>query len=338
MKKLLILLFGATLLLSACNRASVEAAPQATKTASVLPPLTETVSFTKEATATKEVTATSLPSLTPTFTASPMPTPTWVMFGPKHVIFPILLYHRIDISPINSQYYVEPEKFEEQMKLLHDWEYTPVTTDMLVEAIKNGIELPPRPVIITFDDGHLDNYTTAFPIMQKYGFIGVLYIVGNYMGADGYMNPAQIREMADAGWEVGSHSMNHFDLQTLDEESQYNEIVASREKLESEIGVPVRTFAYPFGLMNDSAGSLVHEAGYVAAMGLGYTHDQGSGNLFFLQRRDIKGTYDMKQFAAFLPWQGDSVYLPTETPTWTPTPSRTPIPTYTQYPTKTPQP
>lgn len=260
------------------------------------------------------------------------------MFGPRQVIFPILLYHRIDVSPINSQYYVEPEKFEEQMKLLYDWEYTPVTIDMLLKAIRAGAELPPRPVIITFDDGHIDNYTTAFPIMQKFGFTGVLYIVGNYMGTDGYMTAAQIREMVMAGWEVGSHSMNHLDLQKLDEEAQYIEIVDSRDKLEAEIGVPMHTFAYPFGLMNDTAGSLVHKAGYMAAMGLGYTHDQGSENMFFLQRRDIKGTYDMKQFAAFLPWKGDPAYLPPDTPTPTPTASRTPVPTWTQYPTRTPAP
>ena len=96
---------------------------------------------------------------------------------------------------------MEPEKFEEQMKLLFDWDYTPVTIDTLLRAITEGAELPPRPVIITFDDGHLDNYTTAFPIMQKFGFTGVLYIVGNYMGTDGYMTAAQIREMVMAGWE-----------------------------------------------------------------------------------------------------------------------------------------
>ena len=304
----------------------MEAAPEPTVISSPLPSPTETA------------TVTPIPSITPTFTASPSPTPTWVTFGPDAVTFPILLYHRIDVSPIDSQYYVTPEKFEEQIKLLHDWEYTTVTIDMLLTAIKEGAELPPRPVIITFDDGHLDNYTTAFPIMQKYGFTGVLYIVGNYMGADGYMTAAQIREMADAGWEVGSHSMNHFDLQKLDKDAQRLEIVGSREKLEAEIGVPVKTFAYPFGLMDDSAGSYVHFAGYVAAMGLGYTHDQGSSNLYYLQRRDIKGTYDMKQFALFLPWQGDPAFLPTDTPTPTPTASRTPIPTYTQYPTKTPQP
>ena len=336
MKTLLVLLFGIILLLTACSGTSVEAAPRMTWTASPSLSPTRTGSIPQETAVPS--TSTSIPSVTPTYTASPVPTPTWVVFGPRQVTFPILLYHRIDVSPINSQYYVEPEKFEEQMKLLSDWGYTSVTIDMLLKAIKEGVELPPHPVIITFDDGHLDNYTTAFPIMQKYGFTGVLYIVGNYMGADGYMTAAQIREMVMAGWEVGSHSMNHLDLQKLDEEAQYVEIVHSRDKLEAEIGVPVRTFAYPFGLIDDTAGSLVHKAGYMAAMGLGYTHDQGSGNVFFLQRRDIKGTYDMKQFAAFLPWKGDPAYLPTDTPTPTPTASRTPVPTYTQYPTKTPAP
>jgi peptidoglycan/xylan/chitin deacetylase (PgdA/CDA1 family) len=259
-----------------------------------------------------------------------------VQQGPDNVIVPIILYHRIAVSPINSQYYVPPDKFEEEMKLLHDWEYTTITTELLVKAITEGASLPPRPILITFDDGHLNNYTTAFPIMQKYGFTGVLYIVGNYMGADEYMNAAQIKEMAAAGWEVGSHGMTHMDLTILEPERQRFEIVESRRKLENELGVPVLTFAYPFGISNEGVIDYVHFAGYVAAMSLGFTHDQGTSNLFTLQRRDIKGTYDVKQFAAFLPWAGDPIFLPTDTPTPTATPTRTKIPTYTQYPTKTP--
>jgi peptidoglycan/xylan/chitin deacetylase (PgdA/CDA1 family) len=248
---------------------------------------------------------------------------------------PIILYHRIDISPINSQYYVPPEKFEAEIKLLHDWEYTTITTEMLVKAITEGADLPPRPIIITFDDGHLNNYTTAFPILQKYGFTGVLYIVGNYMGAEDYMDADQIKEMAAAGWEVGSHSMSHKDLTALNPDLQRMEIVESREKLEAELGVPVLTIAYPFGISNEGVIDYAHFAGYIAGMSLGFTYDQGLSNLYTLQRRDIKGTYDVKQFASFLPWQGDPIYLPTDTPTPTVTPSRTPIPTFTQYPTST---
>jgi peptidoglycan/xylan/chitin deacetylase (PgdA/CDA1 family) len=258
--------------------------------------------------------------------------------GPDAVVVPILLYHRIAISPIDSQYYVPPEKFEQQMKLLHDWEYTVIPIELLVKSIRESAELPPRPVIITFDDGDISVYETAFPIMQKYGLTGVAYIVGNYMNTEGYMTAGQIKELAAAGWEIGSHSRSHRDLTKLRVPIQRQEIYQARRDLEQATGVQVNTFAYPFGFMNDSVGSQVHAAGYIAAMGLGFTSDQGRSNLFWLQRRDVQGKYDIKQFAAFLPWQGDPAYMPPDTPTPTPTPSRTPIPTYTQYPTSTSQP
>ena len=287
--------------------------------------------------------ATDAPSLTPTVTPtlppSPVPTATWVFQGPDTVNVPILLYHRIDVSPIGSRYYVTPEKFDEQMKLLHDWEYTTITTQMLAEAITNGYPLPPRPIIITFDDGHLDNYTAAYPIMEKYGFTGVLYIVSSYIGADQYMNADQIIEMHNAGWEIGSHSVTHRDLNSLDPESQRYEIVESREQLQNKLGVPVMTFAYPFGANSGGVVDYVHFAGYIAGMGAtGFRWEQGTSNLFVLQRCEIKGDEDAKTFIRFLPWWGDPIFLPTDTPTPTLRPTRTPIPTYTQYPTKTPLP
>ena len=320
MKKIFVLIMGLSILLSGCGT-GILAAPTstATITSTPLPP-----------TGTATVTQTS--TITPTFTASPIPTATWVHQGPEKVYVPIILYHRIDISPINSQYYVPPAKFDEEMKLLHDWGYTTITTELLIKAITEGADLPPRPLIISFDDGHLNNYTTAFPIMQKYGFTGVLYIVANYMGVDQYMNADQIKEMAAAGWEVGSHSISHADLTSLDPYNQRHEVVDSRTLLETELGVPVLTIAYPFGISNPGVIDYAHFAGYTGGMSLGYTYDQGISNLYTLQRRDIKGTYDVKQFAAFLPWQGDPIFLPTDTPTPTAIPSRTPIPTYTWVP------
>jgi len=326
MKKIIALVMGISILLSGCGT-GVFASPLPTATITFTPlPPTETATVTPTFT------------ITPTFTASPIPTATWVHQGPDVVFVPIILYHRIDISPINSQYYVPPAKFEEEMKLLHDWGYTTITTELLIKAITEGADLPPRPLLITFDDGHLNNYTTAFPIMKKYGFTGVLYIVANYMGVDQYMNADQIKEMASAGWEVGSHGISHSDLTALEPYRQRYEVVESRTLLEEKLGVPVLTIAYPFGISNSGVIDYAHFAGYVGGMSLGFTYDQGVSNLYTLQRRDIKGTYDVKQFAAFLPWQGDPIFLPTDTPTPTLVPSRTPIPTYTWVPTQTPSP
>ncbi|HMV95711.1 MAG TPA: polysaccharide deacetylase family protein [Anaerolineales bacterium] len=324
MKKIFALFLGMSILLSGCGT-GLFAEPTSTPTMTFTPP---------PPTEAERATPTQTFTITPTFTASPSPTPTWVHQGPESVEVPILLYHWIAVSPdegtnYKSPYYVKPEVFDAEMKLLHDWGYTTITTEMLIKAIREGADLPPRPVIITFDDGHMNNYTNAFPIMQKYGFTGVLYLVANYLDAEDYLTVDQIKEMAAAGWEIGSHSVSHSDLTSLEPERQRFEVVDSRAMLESKLGVPVLTIAYPFGVSNSSVIDYAHFAGYIGGMGLGYTHDQGLTNLFNLQRRDVKGTYDVKQFASFLPWQGDAIFLPTDTPTPTMTPTRTPIPTYT---------
>ncbi|MBK9928162.1 MAG: polysaccharide deacetylase family protein [Anaerolineales bacterium] len=317
MKKIFIASLGIIFLLASCNGGtSLPPTPFATPSTTPLPPT---------------VTATVQPSFTPTETFTPLPSPTpteaWIVQGPGDITVPVILYHRIDISPIDSRYYVRPEKFEAQMKLLHDWGYTSITTSMLIEAINNGASLPPRPFLLTIDDGNLDNYTNAFPIMQKYGFTGVLYLVGNYIGAQGYMDVDQILEMHNAGWEVGSHSMNHLDLTKLEPDALRYEIVESRAFLEDKLGVPVLTFAYPFGLYNDAAIDYIKFAGYIGAMGAsGYSPAQGTWNLYNLQRAEIKGNEDAKTFTRFLPWVGDTSFLPADTPTPSPIPSRTPSP------------
>ena len=319
MKKITILTLGALLLFTSCvGTAETETIPVTTPSSS-------------ETSAPPSPTYTSSPQPTSTtantITPSAIPTEAWIEQGPGDITVPIILYHRIDYSPIDSRYYVTPEKFEEQMKLLHDWGYTSITTTMLIEAITKGAELPPRPFLFTIDDGNFDNYKNAFPIMEKYGFIGVLYIVGNYIGAENYMTVEQIIEMYDAGWEVGSHSMNHFDLTKLDQDRLREEIVGSREMLENLLGIPILTFAYPFGAKNDSALDYVKFAGYIGAMGAsGYTPSQGTWNLYYLQRVEIKGNENAKTFTRFLPWHGDPSFLPTDTLTPSPTPSHTPRP------------
>jgi peptidoglycan/xylan/chitin deacetylase (PgdA/CDA1 family) len=280
-----------------------------TETVSALP----TVSI--PATVTQPPTTAPTNTITPTFTPSPVPTPSWSRQGPGTVLVPILLYHQIAEPKHSSRYYTSPEKFDAEMKLLYQWGYATITLELMLKAIQEGADLPLHPILLTFDDGDLNVYTSAFPIMQKYGFTGVIYIVANYVGAPGYMNADQIKEMAAAGWEVGSHSMNHFDLSTLEGKRQRYEIAESREVLEAELGVPVLSFAYPYGISNSSIVDYAQFAGYTTGMSLGSSNNQSSTNLFLLQRHDVRGTWDLRQFAGLLPWQGDPILLPTVTPT-----------------------
>jgi len=263
----------------------------------------------------------------PTFTISPTPTQELIRQGPDAITLPILLYHHIKAPKYSSYYYVPPENFAEQMKLLHDWGYMTVTLDLLVKSIKEGTDLPARPILITFDDGQTSVYDAAFPIMRQYGFTGVVYAVGKYVDAETFMTTDQLKELTAAGWEIGSHGMRHKDLTTLDPDEQRYEIFESRKILNEKLGVPINSFAYPWGGANDTAFTYVHNAGYTSAMGLGYSYNQGIWNIFLLQRRDVLASYDLKKFASFLPWYGDTSFLPTDTPTPTPTITRTPRPT-----------
>lgn len=195
------------------------------------------------------------------------------------------------------------------MYLLHEWGYQTISVELLVTAIKQGAELPPKPMILTFDDGGEGTFTNALPIMQKYGFTGTAYIVHNYVGVGAYMNAEQIRALYAAGWEIGSHGISHADL-TVRSDRQKDEIVDSRRKLQALLGVPILTFAYPFGAYNSDSVHYAHFAGYVAALGLGNETLQGNKNLFYLYRMAINGNQSLESFALLLPWRGDLTKLP----------------------------
>jgi peptidoglycan/xylan/chitin deacetylase (PgdA/CDA1 family) len=232
------------------------------------------------------------------------------MQGPNEVIVPILLYHHIGFSLQGEVvYYVSPEAFDQQMNLLYQWGYKTISIELLTRAIQEGAALPPKPIILTFDDGGETTYTTAQPIMQRYGFTGTSYIVYNYIDTPRYMNADQIRALHASGWEIGSHSLSHVDL-TMRPDRQEAEIVESRRKLQSLLGVPVLSFAYPFGAYDSDSLHYVHAAGYIAAMGLGNETLQGNKNLFYLYRQPVKGTDDLRTFGSRLPWRQDQYDLP----------------------------
>jgi len=195
------------------------------------------------------------------------------------------------------------------MNLLYQWGYKTISVELLVRAINEGAELPPKPVILTFDDGSETTYMNALPVMQKYNFTGVSYIVYNYVGIPNYMDEDQIRALSASGWEIGSHGLSHTDLTTRPDR-QMDEIVESRRKLQARLGVPVMSFAYPFGAYDSDSLHYVHYAGYVAALGLGKEALQGNKNLFYLYRQPVRGTDDLKSFALLLPWRGDVENLP----------------------------
>jgi peptidoglycan/xylan/chitin deacetylase (PgdA/CDA1 family) len=225
-------------------------------------------------------------------------------FGPGAVEIPILLYHHVSASDGGSRYTIGAEAFEEQLRFLAEHGYHTVTVREVAAAIRAGAQLPAKPVVLTFDDGNLNTYTEAWPRLQAHGFVGVVYVVANRLGSPGFLSAAQLQELASAGWEIGSHSWSHANLTTTERSQWRQEIVGSRVELQRALGPGVESFAYPFGAVTEEIIREAYEAGYTSAVGLGpsIVHDRGS--LYYLQRREVWGNWDLAVFERLLPDAG----------------------------------
>jgi peptidoglycan/xylan/chitin deacetylase (PgdA/CDA1 family) len=253
------------------------------------------------------ITLTSEPSMTPSPTDSPTATPTattsatatWAIHPAKQVTAPILLYHHIAIK--DDRYYVSPDVFRQQMETLIALGYTGITVPQLVEVLQHGGELPERPVVITFDDGDLDIYQNAYPILKDLGLVATFYIVGSRLNSEEVISVDQLKEMTTAGWAIGCHSMTHIDL-TLNHDALTYEAGNCKSFLEKEVGVPVVTFAYPYGTMDEYVAGKVAKYGYTSAVGLGTSYNHTWGTLYYLSRLEVQNSYDLAAFKALLPW------------------------------------
>jgi len=220
---------------------------------------------------------------------------------PDQVTVPILLYHHVAAGDHPGRYFVSPEDFSAQMKSLKNWGYTTITIEKLVKALAKGSQLPDRPVVITFDDGNLDVYEQAYPVMEQLGFIGSVYLVANRLDTDGFLQKKQLKKMLASGWEVGSHSMTHADL-VHDHAHVRREILQSRLDLNKILDIEVETFAYPFGLTDDYISYRVQNYGYRAGLGLGTGFNHSIGTLYYLSRIEVRGDFELDDFASLLPW------------------------------------
>lgn len=183
---------------------------------------------------------------------------------------PVLNYHKIDTA-YNIALSLTPQEFDEQMAYLYENGYHTITPDQLMAYLKHGQELPEKPIMLTFDDGYLDNYTNAYFIMKKYGFTATIFLVTSKIGQDSrFMNWDQIREMQRNGFVFGSHTVDHLPLNNLGSEAALAQLTESSEAIERELGDKPRYFAYPTGAYNQQVKQLVKQAGYKAAFTIRY--------------------------------------------------------------------
>lgn len=194
----------------------------------------------------------------------------------------VFTYHNIDKAPKEAKLktlYLSPSKFSRQLSFLKFFGYkTPSLND---------VRFTDKEVILTFDDGYQDFLDKAFPVLDRYGFKAVVFIVADLVGSYNVwdwqklnikkmlMNWEDIAFILKRGVEIGSHTLTHPFLTQLDPREAWREIEFSKKKIEDRLGVEVTSFCYPYGDYNTAIRDMVEKAGYKYA----FTTKTGSFDL-----------------------------------------------------------
>lgn len=227
--------------------------------------------------------------------------------GPR---VPALLYHHVGPSRTGTHrnLTVSPRRFEEQMRWVARRGYVSVKPSDWLRWIRGGEDLPEKPILLTFDDAYADTAEYGLPIVRKYGFSCVVFLVTQRLGgtntwdqASGVeplqlMTAEQIRHWAGQGIEFGAHSRTHVDLTQLSSAECAEEITGSKNDLIALLGSPVASFAYPYGKHNETVRKSVRQE-----FDLAFTAEEGMNDLrtdpHLLRRTLVRANDSLVHFA-----------------------------------------
>ncbi|MFI9204579.1 polysaccharide deacetylase family protein [Streptomyces sp. NPDC053048] len=219
---------------------------------------------------------------------------------------PILMYHAVAHAPARATYglSVSPGAFREQMRVLAGHGFTPVTTAQLAAAWRGGRRLPPKPVLITFDDGYEGVHRYALPTLAEHGFTATLFASTGWLRGEHESGGAldlmlswdQLRELAAAGVEIGGHSHTHPQLDQLSDEKLAFEVRHCHELLTAELGHPPVSFAYPYGYSSRRVRGTVRAAGFGVSLAVGNALATRRQGPYALERVTVRRTTGIADF------------------------------------------
>jgi peptidoglycan/xylan/chitin deacetylase (PgdA/CDA1 family) len=183
---------------------------------------------------------------------------------------PVVMYHRVapadQVGRSLSSLVVPPDVFAAQLEALVAAGWRSITAADLAADLADGVAPPPRTFVITFDDGRSDGYTEALPILQRLDLVATFYVItGRISNDSGSLSASQLRRMAAAGMEIGSHTVGHVRLTTTSLSSALDQLSGSAARIAAVTGQRPTTFAYPFGTTDPLRQDLVRQAGYAMA-------------------------------------------------------------------------
>ena len=203
----------------------------------------------------------------------------------------ILMYHRVNpsIDLQDQRIAVTPEAFEEQMDWLvsHGWEGVSLQ-EAITQLRSHDISRNKKQVVITFDDGFLDNYEYAFPVLKKYRMPATIFLTSCKVDKNpDFLKKENVQEMFQHQVSFGAHTIHHHKLPTLISIEAWKEIYGSKTLLESRLEIPMDTFAYPYGHYNKEHRQMAIDAGFKAALSVVPGGNSPHQDLFTLKRTEI---------------------------------------------------
>ncbi len=242
---------------------------------------------------------------------------------PARSVIPILLYHSLSAEATDAyrQYCIDPGRFREQMEAIAATGLRTVTISELTRLLASPEpNNPDRLLAITFDDGFEEVHRIALPILADLGLRASTFVVTRFVGKTSrWLDPigegdrallawTQIAELAASGFEIGSHSHSHPQLDTLGLSEVSNEVHHSRVLLEEQLQRPITSFAYPHGYHTSQIKSIVGHVGYTGACGVKHALSHVSDDPFALGRVVVSDTTSNDQFASWL--EGRNLHCP----------------------------
>jgi peptidoglycan/xylan/chitin deacetylase (PgdA/CDA1 family) len=239
---------------------------------------------------------------------------------------PILMYHSIKNQVGTTHPYYEtntaPEMFTRHMDFLSGNGYSAVSLGEALQSLSAG-EDAANCVVITFDDGFRDFYSAAYPILREFGFVATVFLATGlindqrlqWKGAD-LMTWAEVRELQTLGIRFGSHTVNHPDLEKLDEKQIDREVGQSKQTLEDKLGVPIKSFAYPYAFPEHNRAftrclaEILESYGYENGVSTVIGRARSGDNRFFLPRLPVNTWDDPRLFQAKLEGGYDWLHFP----------------------------
>ena len=218
--------------------------------------------------------------------------------GIRRAPVPILLYHHVtaDVPATSAlrETTVSPAALELHLTALARGGWTVVALDAVVDALALGTPLPPKAVVLTFDDGWRDQFDIALPILQRHGVTATFFLTTEPVEAGwiGSLTWGHVKALAEGGMTIGAHTRTHRDLLGLSDAALADELTASADVIAARTGTRPRLLAYPYGNFDGRVLAAAAAAGYTAAVTANPDGYAAGESLLALPRIAVRGGCD----------------------------------------------